>query len=142
MVSMSQVKVHLNLDVRDLSKSVTFYRTLLDAEPTKNYDDYALFVTENPGLELALDRDPNPRIGKEHFGLVFDSNEAVYAANGRLQAAGFETEVWDSQHCCYAIQTKIWVLDPDGRRWEVYVVHQETAERGSPSRTVPSKSAV
>ena len=140
MMSMSQIKVHLNLDARDLGKSVTFYRSLLDAEPLKNYDDYALFVTENPGLELALDLDPNAQIGKEHYGLVFDSSEAVYAANGRLRAAGFETEVWDTQHCCYAIQTKIWVNDPDGRRWEVYVVHQETAERGSPVCTVPVES--
>jgi hypothetical protein len=23
--------------------------------------------------------------------------------------------------CCYAVQTKAWVTDPDGNRWEVFV---------------------
>jgi hypothetical protein len=26
-------------------------------------------------------------------------------------------------------QTKVWATDPDGRRWEVYTVHEETVER-------------
>ncbi|MFP4103671.1 MAG: glyoxalase/bleomycin resistance/dioxygenase family protein, partial [Coleofasciculus sp.] len=24
--------------------------------------------------------------------------------------------------CCYAIQDKVWVSDPDGNRWEIFVV--------------------
>jgi catechol 2,3-dioxygenase-like lactoylglutathione lyase family enzyme len=49
------MKMHLNLATRDLDASVVFYRTLLLAEPTKHYADYALFLTDKPGLELALD---------------------------------------------------------------------------------------
>ena len=24
--------------------------------------------------------------------------------------------------CCYAVQNKVWATDPDGNKWEVYVV--------------------
>jgi catechol 2,3-dioxygenase-like lactoylglutathione lyase family enzyme len=44
------MKMHLNLATRDLDASVAFYRTLLLAEPAKHFADYALFVTEEPGL--------------------------------------------------------------------------------------------
>lgn len=48
------MKTHLNLATTDLEKSVAFYSTLLDAKPAKLLNDYALFITEQPGMELAL----------------------------------------------------------------------------------------
>ena len=124
------MKTHLNLGARDLAKSVAFYRTLLDAEPAKSFDDYALFITDDPGLELALDRDANAEAGRaEHFGVVVDSSAAVDAAIARLQTAGLAVDVEREETCCYAKQTKVWAADPDGRRWEVYTVLEETEER-------------
>ena len=49
------MKMHLNLATRDLDASVAFYSTLLGATPAKKLADYALFITGQPGLELALD---------------------------------------------------------------------------------------
>jgi catechol 2,3-dioxygenase-like lactoylglutathione lyase family enzyme len=124
------MKTHLNLGTKDLSKSVAFYRTLLDAEPAKSFDDYALFITDDPGLELALDRNAHAEAGDSaHFGVVVDSAEAVDVAIARLQAAGFPIDVEREETCCYAKQTKVWAADPDGRRWEVYTVLEDTEER-------------
>jgi len=124
------MKVHLNLATRDLAKSVAFYRTLLDAEPAKSFDDYALFITEDPGLELALDRNLKAEPGHSaHFGVVVDSAEAVDAAIARLQAAGLAIDIERDETCCYAKQTKVWAADPDGRRWEVYTVLEDTETR-------------
>lgn len=126
------MKTHLNLRTSDLERSVTFYRTLLQSEPAKHYDDYALFLTDDPGLELALDRDDRPaEFAGTHFGIVVDSTDAVEAAIARLQAAGLPTEIEREETCCYAVQTKVWASDPDGRRWEVYTVHEDTEERDS-----------
>jgi catechol 2,3-dioxygenase-like lactoylglutathione lyase family enzyme len=50
------MKTHLNLATANLDRSVGFYSTLLDAKPTKVLADYALFITDQPGLELALDQ--------------------------------------------------------------------------------------
>ena len=124
------MKTHLNLATRDLDASVAFYSTLLDARPVKHLGDYALFVTDQPGLELALDLDGAASPGHgQHFGLVVDSVEAVEAQIARLQTAGHPTDIERDETCCYAVQTKVWTADPDGRRWETYFVHEESEAR-------------
>lgn len=124
------MKTHLNLRTADLERSVAFYRTLLNAEPAKHYDDYALFITENPGLELALDLDTSVQVGESaHFGVVVDSTQAVDEAIIRLQAAHLTVDIEREETCCYAVQTKVWAADPDGRRWEVYTVLEDTQDR-------------
>jgi catechol 2,3-dioxygenase-like lactoylglutathione lyase family enzyme len=124
------MKTHLNLATRSLPRSVAFYRTLLDAEPLKSFEDYALFVTEDPGLELALDSNSKAEAGNfAHFGLVVDSVDAVEAAIARFEAAGLPVDIERDETCCYAKQTKVWSADPEGRRWEVYTVLEETETR-------------
>ena len=128
------MKTHLNLATRDLNKSVAFYSTLLGAAPAKLLDDYALFITEDPGLELALDLDPAATPGHgQHFGIVVDSTDAVEAQISRLQNAGHAVDIERDETCCYALQTKVWASDPDGRRWETYVVLEESRERDKES---------
>jgi catechol 2,3-dioxygenase-like lactoylglutathione lyase family enzyme len=124
------MKMHLNLATRDLDASVAFYSTLLGASPAKRLDDYALFITEQPGLELALDldKDANAAPG-QHFGIVVDTPDAVDAQILRLTAAGYATDIEREETCCYANQTKVWASDPEGRRWETYFVHEDTEER-------------
>jgi len=124
------MKLHLNLATRDLDAGVAFYSTLLGAQPAKRQADYALFITEQPALELALDLDGEAQAGSgQHFGIVVESEEAVDAQIARLEAAGYKTEIEREETCCYANQTKVWSSDPDGRRWETYVVHAESDDR-------------
>lgn len=92
--------------------------------------DYALFVTEEPGLELALDlaNSVSPS-HDEHYGICVDSIEAVERAATRLQEMGLVSSIEREETCCYANQTKVWATDPTGRRWEIYTVHEDTNER-------------
>jgi catechol 2,3-dioxygenase-like lactoylglutathione lyase family enzyme len=130
------MKMHLNLATRDLDASVAFYSTLLDAVPAKKLPDYALFVTDRPGLELALDLDSHATAGGgQHFGIVVDSTDAVDAQIARLAAAGYATDIEREETCCYANQTKVWASDPEGRRWETYVVHEDTQARDDADTT-------
>jgi catechol 2,3-dioxygenase-like lactoylglutathione lyase family enzyme len=130
------MKMHLNLATRDLDASVAFYSTLLDAPPAKKLDDYALFITEQPGLELALDLDGGAQPGRgQHFGIVVESVDAVDAQVARLEKAGYAVDVEREETCCYANQTKVWASDPEGRRWETYVVHEDTAARDDEDTT-------
>src|SRR5471030_120942 len=97
------MKMHLNLSTRDLAASVAFYRTLLVAEPVKHFGYYALFLTDDPGLELALDADPNVILGEgAHYGLTVDSPDAVEAAIARLQKAGYAVDIEREETCCNA----------------------------------------
>lgn len=124
------MKTHLNLATADLEKSVEFYSTLLNAEPEKMLGDYALFVTDEPGLELALDLNERVSPSRDaHYGIYVDTAADVERAIERLQAAGLASSVEREETCCYANQTKVWAIDPEGRRWEVYTVHEETEAR-------------
>jgi catechol 2,3-dioxygenase-like lactoylglutathione lyase family enzyme len=126
------MKTHLHLATRDLDASVAFYRTLLNAEPAKQLDDYALFLTEDPGLELALSPDPQLTPSRDvHFGIATDSADVVDVAIARLKDAGIPVDIEIEETCCYAKQSKVWATDPDGRRWETYYVIAETEERES-----------
>jgi catechol 2,3-dioxygenase-like lactoylglutathione lyase family enzyme len=126
------MKVHLSLPTRDLNASVEFYRTLLDAAPTKHYDDYALFLTEDPGLELALAMNPRAEArSDEHYGLAVDTPNLVTEAIQRLMSKAYPIDIETAETCCYATQNKVWATDPDGRRWETYFVIAESEDRES-----------
>ena len=43
----------------------------------------------------------------------------------RLKDAGFELAVEKDTECCFSIQDKFWVSDPDGVPWEIYVVKED-----------------
>jgi catechol 2,3-dioxygenase-like lactoylglutathione lyase family enzyme len=103
------MKMHLHLATRDLDASVAFYRTLLLAEPVKHYRDYALFLTDDPGLELALDLDLAPTVTASeaaHYGLVVNNPEAVNATVERLRAAGLSSTSKPTKHAATRNRTK------------------------------------
>ena len=63
-----------------------------------------------------------------HLGVEVETAEAVQAATRRLAGEGLEPEVQESTTCCYAVQDKAWVSDPDGAPWEVYTVLADAPE--------------
>ncbi|GAC1476371.1 MAG: hypothetical protein PVSMB8_03770 [Vulcanimicrobiaceae bacterium] len=78
------MNMNLHLATRDLDASVAFYRTLLLAEPVKHFDDYALFLTDEPGLDL----DPATDIRDgAHYGVVVEQTEDVDATVALRQHA-------------------------------------------------------
>ncbi len=130
------MKTHLNFATENLTRSVDFYSTLLNVKPKKVLADYALFITDQPGLELALDAvDVPPHLSGDHYGIFVETSEEVERAVKRLQDAGLAASIEREQTCCYANQTKVWATDPTGRRWEVYTVHEEIDERDSSDST-------
>jgi len=130
------MKTHLNLATKNLEKSVAFYSTLLNAKPAKVLSDYALFITEQPGLELALDRSDTVVPTRDaHYGIYVESTDDVERAIDRLSTAGLASSIEREETCCYANQTKVWAIDPEGRRWEVYTVHEDTEERDDENTT-------
>lgn len=124
------MKTHLNLATSDIDRSIAFYSALLGATPVKALPDYALFITEQPGLELALDLRAKVQTGTEaHYGVSVETTADVDIAIARLEAAGLVSSIEREETCCYANQSKVWAIDPEGRRWEVYTVHADTEEK-------------
>jgi hypothetical protein len=42
-----------------------------------------------------------------------------------LKAPGLSAQASERSECCYALQDKFWLTDPDGNRWEIYAVLQD-----------------
>src|SRR5579864_2386653 len=115
-------KVHVSLDVANVQASINFYSTLFNTSPTKVKPGYAKFDLESPAINLTLQEIQRCCIqGLSHMGIRVDSMEEVLAYKSRLNSAGIKTQDEMGTTCCHALQDKIWVSDPTGYRWEVYV---------------------
>ncbi len=118
-------RIHMGLAVKSLERSVAFYRTLFGQEPTKTRPGYAKFEVAEPPVNLALNEvggatGPNNPVA--HFGIQVKSSAAVLEVAESLKGAGLDTRAEENVTCCYAVQNKVWATDPDGNKWEVYVV--------------------
>lgn len=134
-------KLHLSLDVRDLDQSIAFYSALFNTTPTKVKPGYAKFDLQNPWANLTLQQAPFCCIGGiNHLGIRVDSTAEVLAMKQRLEQAGIRTEDEMNTTCCYAVQDKIWIADPTGYRWEVYVFKGDS-EQAMARSTEPTATA-
>jgi len=118
----SSLKLHVSLDVKDIEESIRFYSVLFDMKPSKLRPGYAKFDADFPAVNLALQERGHCCLqGLSHMGIRVPSLEEVAATKTRLEAAGYKTEDEMGSTCCSALQDKVWVEDPSGYRWEVYV---------------------
>ncbi|MEO1403848.1 MAG: ArsI/CadI family heavy metal resistance metalloenzyme [Cyanobacteria bacterium J06635_1] len=122
---MAIFKAHVALRVTDLNRSIAFYQAMFGVRPVKHKVGYAKFDLDNPGLNLTLTvSDTAPVLGAlSHLGIQVDSPEVLKAEIARLKTAGLTPAEELNTTCCYALQDKAWVTDPDGNRWEIFVVH-------------------
>jgi catechol 2,3-dioxygenase-like lactoylglutathione lyase family enzyme len=120
-------RVQLALNVSDLDAAIGFYSKLFAVQPAKIRPGYANFAITDPPLKLVLIEHPDGR-GQgvagalNHLGIEVETPDRVHSATARLAAEGLEPEVQEETTCCYAVQDKAWVNDPDGAPWEVYTV--------------------
>ncbi len=128
------LKAHISLNVKNVENSIEFYQKLFGIEPAKVRRGYAKFDVQNPPLNLALNEFSYKERGAlSHLGIQVASTEDVLAMRERWHERGLLTRDEMDTNCCYAIQDKTWVHDPDGNEWEVFVVKEdnlpEIAER-------------
>jgi catechol 2,3-dioxygenase-like lactoylglutathione lyase family enzyme len=120
------LKPHISINVRNVTESIEFYRKMLGIEPAKVRTGYAKFDVQNPPLNLALNELPfNERGALSHLGIQVASTDDVLAVRMRWADEGLITRDEMQTNCCYAIQDKTWVTDPDGNEWEVFVVLED-----------------
>jgi catechol 2,3-dioxygenase-like lactoylglutathione lyase family enzyme len=120
------LKAHLALNVRDVERSLEFYRKMLGIEPSKVRTGYAKFDVQSPPLNLTLNQVAFTERGAlSHLGIQVASTDDVLRMRERWDEAGLVTRDEMQTNCCYALQDKAWVHDPDGNEWEVFVVLED-----------------
>ena len=153
----TQSRVYIGLAVANRERSVAFYRDLFRQEPTKLRPGYAKFEVAEPPLNLTLNEgstksgDSTQKGGStkpqrsgtvSHFGVQVKSSAEVKRMTQRFQQAGIQTSTEERVACCYAVQDKVWVSDPDGNAWEVFVVlDNEASEYASNTSEAGSETA-
>jgi catechol 2,3-dioxygenase-like lactoylglutathione lyase family enzyme len=134
-------KFHASLNVSDLSRSVAFYQVLFGRQPAKHYQDYAKFELDDPPLVLSLSPSGAVGVGTlNHAGLRVCNSEELVEIQRRVEEAGYATTREEGVACCYALQTKFWISDPDRTLWEVYTFHEDLDHHGDGS--VPEVKAL
>jgi catechol 2,3-dioxygenase-like lactoylglutathione lyase family enzyme len=119
---MQVLKPHVSLNVSNVDASVAFYEKAFGVGATKRRPGYAKFDLAEPSLNLSMTEAPRTGVNASHFGVQVASSDDVAEAKGRFEAAGLPTFSEEDTACCYAVQDKVWIEDPDGNSWEVFVV--------------------
>jgi catechol 2,3-dioxygenase-like lactoylglutathione lyase family enzyme len=124
--TLKTLKTHLALNVKSVEESIVFYRRVFGLEPCKVRAGYAKFDVAEPPLNLTLNERAEVQRGAlSHLGIQVAATADVLALRERWRAAGLETFDEMGTDCCYAVQDKTWVTDPDGNSWEAFVVLED-----------------
>ena len=120
------VKAHLALNVTNTEASIEFYKRMFGIEPSKVRTGYAKFDVANPPLNFTLNQVPFSGKGAlSHLGIQVATSEDVVAMRSRWEDEGLIPREEMETTCCYALQDKAGVNDPDGNEWEVFVVLED-----------------
>ena len=126
MTAINTLKAHLALNVKDVETSIEFYKKMLGIEPSKVRIGYAKFDVQNPPLNLTLNQNVFSGHGAlSHMGIQVAATEDVIALREQWKERGLEPREEMQTTCCYALQDKAWVDDPDGNEWEVFTVLED-----------------
>lgn len=127
---MNVLKPHVSLNVSNIDQSVAFYEKAFGVTATKRRPGYAKFDLQTPSLNLTMQEAPRTGVNASHFGIQVAATDDVVEAKTRFEAQGLKTFTEEDTSCCYAVQDKVWIEDPDGNSWEVFVVKGEAAVMG------------
>lgn len=122
-------RLHVNIGVNDIPKSVEFYSRLFAAEPTVLKDDYAKWMLEEPRVNFAISHRCG-EVGVNHLGIQAETEDELGEVFSRLEQAGGSILDEGETTCCYARSTKRWISDPQGVSWETFLTHGDSATYG------------
>jgi catechol 2,3-dioxygenase-like lactoylglutathione lyase family enzyme len=124
-----KMNVHVGLNVVDLEKSIEFYNNVFGEKPVKKKDDYAKYLPD--GLQLNFTLNVTPKVSGNqvgHFGIQVENQEDIDRHMQRLEKLGFFTREEKDTNCCYALQDKFWITDPEGNEWEFFYTKEDIEE--------------
>jgi catechol 2,3-dioxygenase-like lactoylglutathione lyase family enzyme len=126
MTAINTLKAHLAMNVSNVENSIDFYKKMFGIEPSKVRTGYAKFDVQNPPLNLTLNQVAFQGKGAlSHMGIQVETTEDVIALREQWKERGLVPREEMQTTCCYALQDKAWVNDPDGNEWEVFVVLED-----------------
>jgi catechol 2,3-dioxygenase-like lactoylglutathione lyase family enzyme len=134
-------RMHVSVYVKDIASTVNFYSTFFGQPASKVKSGYAKYELSNPSLIISFVENEalvNANFG--HLGIQVDSKDEMERRLEIARTQGIVSLEETGTSCCYAVQDKFWVTDPDGLQWEVYYFHED-AEFNDPKYNSEDSSA-
>lgn len=122
-------RLHVNVAVADLGKSILFYTALFDEHPTVSKEDYAKWMLDDPRINFAITTRAD-RKGIDHLGIQVESIDELNDIHRRLKATDAPVLEQGETTCCYAKSEKNWMFDPEGVPWETFFSKGESPVYG------------
>ena len=123
-------RLHINLAIADLDKSVRFYASLFAVNPSVLKDDYAKWMLEDPRVNFSISTHGDSK-GVDHLGIQVETDDELHDVFARLQSAGAPVIAQGETTCCYAQSQKNWIFDPEGVPWETFLTAGASPVYGS-----------
>jgi catechol 2,3-dioxygenase-like lactoylglutathione lyase family enzyme len=124
--NINTLKAHLAINVGNVENSIIFYKKMFGIEPSKVRTGYAKFDVQNPPLNFTLNEVRFAGKGAlSHLGIQVATTDDVNAVKTHWESEGLRPREEMKTTCCYALQDKAWVHDPDGNEWEVFAVLED-----------------
>jgi catechol 2,3-dioxygenase-like lactoylglutathione lyase family enzyme len=119
-------KMHVSLYVKNIEDTTRFYESFFNQKAAKIENKYVKFTLEEPALIISFIENENKiQSSFGHLGIQVDSVEELKLRLEKAKAQKLVELEEIGTSCCYALQDKFWVRDPDGYAWEVYFFHQD-----------------
>lgn len=121
-------KMHVSLYVSNLEQSIQFYDAFFGQPATKKEVKYAKYILKEPALIISFIEQPEKvRAQFGHLGFQLQTKELLEQRLTTIRNKNLPIKEEMGVSCCYALQDKFWVSDPDGYQWEVYYFHKDVA---------------
>jgi len=119
-------RMHVSLYVADIRKTTEFYTRFFGIEPVKVKADYAKYVLDEPSLIISfVENESRVQSNFGHLGFQVETPQQLEMRMNAARTLNMISLEEKGTACCYAVQDKFWVTDPDGIQWEVYYFHED-----------------
>ena len=119
-------RMHISLYVKSIGETLDFYTKFFGKVPEKVKPGYAKWILEQPALVISFVEKPDRvEFGFGHLGFQVETVGELKSKLELMNAYKFNTREEMGTSCCFALQDKFWIADPDGYQWEVYVFHED-----------------
>ncbi len=123
-------RMHVMLKVNDLNESIEFYSTLFGVAPTKQKEDYAKWMLDDPRVNFSIAEREGAK-GIEHLGIEAESEEELLELRSNIDRTHGLSRNEGETTCCYANSDKSWISDPQGVEWEAFHTFGESENYSS-----------
>ena len=122
-------RLHINLAVDNLERSISFYTALFATDPAVVKTDYAKWMLDGPRVNFAIQTRSASK-GIDHLGIQVEDTTELNEVFDRVQHADGRVIEEGKTTCCYAKSEKTWIFDPEGIAWETFYTIGESPVYG------------